>query len=620
MEEAYYIAGILYPIFYRPARLIFRRTVPDRFFLRTLIEWRQITAEMKPMNATAIQKKPLVFGAELGKRALRSPLVQRLLGAVGYAGAGFVLAAPSLFGQPLPLGAALVLCTGIWLPSLSALVGACSGYILLWGWEAAMDPLALSLSCFTAALLFRKTPVSQPILAALLTLAVEGLFLLDTGIRLPGLLRLPFAAAVAALLPRLHQKAAQPEAVPARLCVGALLLLCAVALGGPVPALLLGGLLLLPQLRGLPFPAEKLRLREPRSLPPQLAVERALHTMYELLAREDPILQPLQLAEVYDFAAEQVCRCCVNFSRCWEQNAEETYHDLCAAGQAILQRGTAEREDLPERFTGRCRHTAGFLTAVNQSLDHILTQRRDIRRRSEGRRVAAGQYLALERMLAALSRSGSPEPLCYSPDLAVGTACKCGNVVSGDRGATCRDPFGNFYVLLCDGMGAGSPARSESDRTARLLTAFLGAGMSADTALDLINGFFVLRKDTAFATLDLLKLDLRTGAGTLYKWGAAPSFLRRGSEVEKIGAVTPPPGLDASERQAPGQYELSLSEGETLVMVSDGANGEETVQQLTEFSEGTVRDLASCLITLGASDAADDRTAVVIRLRSLRSA
>ena len=70
----------------------------------------------------------------------------------------------------------------------------------------------------------------------------------------------------------------------------------------------------------------------------------------------------------------------------------------------------------------------------------------------------------------------------------------------------------------------------------------------------------------------------------------------------------------------PGQYALSLREGETLVMVSDGAFGEETAQRLTEFSHGSVRDLASCLITLGASDAADDRTAVVLRLRPLPSA
>ena len=158
---------------------------------------------------------------------------------------------------------------------------------------------------------------------------------------------------------------------------------------------------------------------------------------------------------------------------------------------------------------------------------------------------------------------------------------------------------------------------SVGDRAARLLTAFLETGLEADTALEFLNGFYVLRKDAAFATLDLLKLDLRSGEGVLYKWGAAPSCLRRGAGVEIIGTATLPPGLEAGEGRVPGQYGLSLKEGETLVMVSDGAWGEETSRRLSEFTEGSVRDLASCLITLGESDASDDRTVVVLRLRSL---
>ena len=108
---------------------------------------------------------------------------------------------------------------------------------------------------------------------------------------------------------------------------------------------------------------------------------------------------------------------------------------------------------------------------------------------------------------------------------------------------------------------------------------------------------------------------LRAGTGTLYKWGAAPSYLRRSGGVEKIGTATPPPGLEAARGRVPGQDELSLREGETLVMVSDGAWGEETARRLADFTEGSVRDLASCLITMGETDAEDDRTAVAVRLR-----
>ncbi len=448
-----------------------------------------------------------------------------------------------------------------------------------------------------------------------------SLFLLDTGLGLMPLLRLGLGIVLSALLPLLYRRAAAGEP-GARLAAGGLLLLSLAVSAAPLgQTLALAGAILLPALDRIPLPAaERGSLPGPvRTLPAQKSVEKALHTMHGVLAREDPAVPPLKLAEVYDFAAEQVCRCCVRHSLCWEQNAEDTYRDLCAAGEAVVQRGAALREDLPERFTARCCHTEGFLTAVNQSLDAQLARRREESRRAESRRVAAGQYLALERLLAVLAKPTPKTPLRYAPELAVGSACRVGNEISGDRGAACRDRFGRFYVLLCDGMGTGPAARTESDRAVRLLKAFLETGLEADTALELLNGFYVLRKDAAFATFDLLRLDLRTGDGTLYKWGAAPSCLRRGGAVEKIGTATPPPGLEAAQGRVPGQYELSLREGETLVMVSDGAWGEETARRLADFAEGSVRDLASCLITLGEEGTGDDRTVVVVRLRELKN-
>ncbi len=513
----------------------------------------------------------------------RSPGGRRALELLGCAGAGILLAGLPLLGAPAPLGACLVLCVGLWSWGLGALAGAWGGYLLFWGWGPALEPLTLSLSCFAGALIFRNTPVSRSFLAGTLSALVGGLFLLEEGFGLLSLLRLPLGVGLAALLPWGWNRAA---------------------------ALLRN--------RGLSA-EDREALPPPEPLPSQRAIVKALKTMHRVLAREEPLLQPLQLAEVYDFAAERVCRCCVGYGRCWEENAEDTYRDLCAAGDQILHRGVALREDLPERFTARCGHTAGFLTAVNQALDQSLTRRREVHRREECRRVAAGQYLALARLLEALSRPRPTEPPAFAPELAVGSAGRAGNQVSGDRGASFRDLFGCFYVLLCDGMGTGAPALAESDRSAHLLKAFLEAGLEPDTALNLINGFCLLRKTTVFATLDLLRLDLHTGLGTLYKWGAAPSYLRREGQVEKIGTATPPPGTDAAEGRCPGQYELSLREGETLVMVSDGAFGEETARRLAEITQGSVRDLASCLITLGQQNAADDRTAVVVRLREAQS-
>ena len=521
------------------------------------------------LGRVAVRKTGRLFGSS-GRQAGE---------ALEYLAFSFLLAGLGFFGEPLPAAAALALGVGVPLRAAASVLGAVGGYLLLWGWELAMEPVALSLSCFVGFALFRRTPVSRPALCAGLCAAVGGLFLLDSGLGLLPLLGLAVRTGVAALVP-----AAMSRTLPT----------------APAPE---------PRTPSLP----------PPELLPQLRVEKALHLMHGILAREDPVVEPIRLAEVYDEAAERVCGCCVRHGLCWEQNAEETYRDLCAAGELILGRGEAQREDFPERFTQRCCHTAGFLTAVNQAMDRLLSRRREAYRLEESRRVAAGQYLALERLLEALSRPLPEQAPRYAPELAVGGAGKAGSEISGDRGSAFRDRFGNYCVLLCDGMGTGMEARVESDRAVRLLTAFLESGMEADAALGLLNGFYVLRKQTAFATLDLLRMDLRSGAATLYKWGAAPSYLRRAETVEEIGTAAPPPGLTAGSR-APGQYELSLREGETLVMVSDGAYGEETARCLTAFTQGSVRDLAACLIAQDQADAEDDRTAVVVRLQEIQNA
>ena len=629
----------------------------------------------------------------------RTGAAESLLRQAGFCFGGFLLAAGQAAGRPLPLAACLVFLAGVWPGALAALAGACGGYLLFWGWAGAMEPLALSLSFFSAAVIFRNTPISGPALCAGLTGAVGVVFLLDSGLSGGSLAHLLASAASAGLAPVLWDRA--KDRLRARRLCGVLLLGCLAAavppygaalgaalaftlltVGGSLPGTVLcgaaidlngalplpvtgilalglllcrlaaadtarrracllvcgalawqlffgrlsllfclsaglgcgAGCLLPPQLTEPVAALARKRTRD-AAPQPQPGVERALESMHRVLMGENPALSPEELSRVYDFAAEKVCRCCVCFGRCWEQQAEETYQDLCAAGEAILLRGTALREDLPARFADRCRHTEGFLTAVNQSLDAQRAGRREEYRRWEDCRIAAGQYLLLARLLHRVTEPGLTAPLSYTPELAVGTARRTDSPVSGDRGATCRDRFGNFYVLLCDGMGSGPAARAESDRAARLLTALLEAGAAADSALELLNGFYLLRRQTVFSTVDLLQLSLLTGEGTLYKWGAAPSYLRSGEAVQKIGTGTPPPGCGVGEAHSPGRYALSLKTGETLVMVSDGACGEETERRLAEVSHGTVRDLASCLITLGGPEAADDRTAVVLRLR-----
>ena len=633
----------------------------------------------------------------------RGPLSARLLPPLGRFAAALLLSSAALGGRPLPLAACFLISEGRWPTAAAAAAGAAAGYVLLWGWENTLEMLSLCLLFGFARLIFRKTPVSLPLLGASLTAAVGAVFLLDTGFSAFYLTHYLARVGMVWLAPQIYLAALEERDLRARLALGGLGLLslagflppiglclgCGIALalsaafpaGELLPGLLCGlaldlgaglggqmtgamalaglvrlapgldrpkakplacflaamiwplffgalrwpaaigfglgavGILLLPDGRAKALPAVK-AAQTPAE--PLRRVARVMASMYEILSRDPGPVQGEELAEVYDFAAAQVCKCCVRSAVCWEQAAEQTYVDLCQAGKAILHRGSAVREDFPARFSDSCRHMEGFLTAVNGKLDERLLRKREAHRLQESRSVAAGCYLFVSRLLGRLAdrEEAKGVEIRFTAELAVGSAARSGSEVSGDRGATCRDRWGNFYVLLCDGMGTGPEARLESDRAARLLAGLLEAGVPPDEAMAQLNGFYVLRKGSVFSTVDLVMLSLSTGEGRLYKWGAAPSYLLRGKAVEKIGTASPPPGCGVGSAHAAGQYPLSLKEGETLFLVSDGAFGEETEKRIAELRSGTVRDLAGCLITLG-EHGDDDRTVAVLRLRAL---
>ena len=324
-------------------------------------------------------------------------------------------------------------------------------------------------------------------------------------------------------------------------------------------------------------------------------------------ARADP-----ETAAVFDQAAERVCRMCSLWDDCWNQNAQETVEALDRAAPAMMTRGKALREDLPPLFANRCRHLEGFLNAVNRELDDLSCRRQCRSRIRESRLILSRQYGALSR---ALSRELPTEvPACrFRPEVGFRSQGRQGDTLSGDRGATFR--LGNlFYLLLCDGMGTGQGAAAEAGAAIAILRTLLQAGVTPAEAMELLNGIYILRDDGGFATVDLLQADLATGEVLLLKWGSAASYVKRRSGVEKIGTVSPPPGIGIGEEYRPEETRLSLGRGDSLVLVSDGAGGETAERYLRQCGGLSPKELAAGLIGCGQTQE-DDRTAAVLALQ-----
>ena len=161
-------------------------------------------------------------------------------------------------------------------------------------------------------------------------------------------------------------------------------------------------------------------------------------------------------------------------------------------------------------------------------------------------------------------------------------------------------------------MGTGSGAARESREAAQLLKGLLQAGFPAEYALRSLNSLAVLRELGGCTTVDLVRLQLDTGRGTLYKWGAASSYLLKNGQLRKIGTAGPPPGLSVQARETVDR--LSLSGGEVLILLSDGAGEDMLLRTPWSVRSPSPGGLAAALVEQGAQ-AGDDATVAVVGLR-----
>ncbi|NMB01564.1 MAG: SpoIIE family protein phosphatase [Firmicutes bacterium] len=158
---------------------------------------------------------------------------------------------------------------------------------------------------------------------------------------------------------------------------------------------------------------------------------------------------------------------------------------------------------------------------------------------------------------------------CPSYRVEIGKAKVASQEVSGDSQTTFEISPSKVAIVLSDGMGVGLKAHTESNVTLRLLERMIKAGYDLRTAVSLINRLLMLRnQDDMFVTIDMVVVDLFSGQLEFVKVGAAPSFIKRGREVEIIHNQSLPVGvLDEVDVQSDRR---TLKEGEILVMTTDG--------------------------------------------------
>ena len=607
-------------------------------------------------------------------RLALDPRVQSGARVAAWSGSGFLLSAASLSGGFQPLALGLVTAVTGW-RALAAALGTALGYRLFWGGDGLQGIIWAAAGCLLAMLLGKgertqRFPLLLPALAAVVT-AVTGLAFLFFRRGSPlqlFFLRVCLAPAAAWFFRR---TLARRDSVSEWVCggIGALALAPLGPLGyglaavfsvwGSFPAAAMAGLGLdlarvtqVPMSvvvcgawfgRLIPFQEKWMRYGVPGLaclavmglcgiwdpmplpglvlggavgyfLPPrpetvrrqgELGVAQVrLEMTAGILARTQQLLLEVREPEIDEGALlnRAVNRACGN----------------CPSKENCVERLNLSTACLQNPMTFVCRRPWEIQGELLRAQERLRDLKADRQRRQEYRSALIQQYrflsVYLQRLSDQLPRRGERIQAWYRLEVSARSRGK--ERSNGDRcmafpGTGCR-----YYVLLCDGMGTGLGAAQEGQSTGELLRQMLTAGFPPEHAFRSVNSILALRGQAGAVTLDLAEIRLDSGRVSLYKWGAAPSYLLGGRGTEKIGTAGPPPGISMEDTRETVRR-LSLRRGEVLILVSDGA---EIGEILRRGNVGPMPpgELAQWLLEKSDAGGEDDATVAVLRLTPRR--
>ena len=325
----------------------------------------------------------------------------------------------------------------------------------------------------------------------------------------------------------------------------------------------------------------------------------------QLLLEVQPV--PIDEAALVLRATERACIACPCRKTCKEQ--EQAAH----MPVTLLHKPLVSVEDIPLL----CRKRGRMLSELRRSQEQYRSIKADRDRQREYRSALTQQLHFLSSYLQDLSdtlpRHAQPKSRRF--DVEIGFRSARTQQVGGDGCSWFSGPNCQYYVVLCDGMGTGMGAKEESRTALQLLRRLLSAGYPPEHALRSLNSLCTLRERAGAVTVDLAQIDLCTGKAAVYKWGAAPSYLLSQAGTIKIGTAGPPPGLSVTNARETVD-KLSLRRGETLILLSDGVDGEAVTRQGAVLAQASPGELAAGVLEYGRGNGQDDATAVAIRLRS----
>ena len=216
-------------------------------------------------------------------------------------------------------------------------------------------------------------------------------------------------------------------------------------------------------------------------------------------------------------------------------------------------------------------------------------------------------------------RAASRDHDRFGVDIAI-SQCAASGVINGDCCGWQDLGDGRVVMVVSDGMGKGKKAAAESLMVTRTMISLLKSGVTVDLALKMINTIMLMKdNEDSYATLDMVTVDKQSGKAKFYKIGAAPTLIRRRSNVEEVKLSAVPLGIVNGLKVR--YVETTLKKDDWIIMMSDGVSdgGLQKIKETTADVRSTDPQTMSDLIMNRAADSyigreRDDLTVMVARI------
>lgn len=158
----------------------------------------------------------------------------------------------------------------------------------------------------------------------------------------------------------------------------------------------------------------------------------------------------------------------------------------------------------------------------------------------------------------------------FDVDIAI-SQCAASGAINGDCCGWQDIGDGRIVMIVSDGMGKGKKAAAESLMVTRTMISLLKSGATVDLALKMINTIMLMKDDEdSYATLDMVTVDKHSGKAKFYKIGAAPTLIRRRTNVEEVKLSAVPLGIVNGLKVR--YVETALKKDDWIIMMSDGVS------------------------------------------------